>query len=108
MVVAFGSVAASQGNQVGFAPIIQLAIPVGSGWSWSAPSNPSSAYCRLVRNTVRGDVCSAVATWDALQPSSVLSRMRARLMTRAECWPFLINPSSWARSYCDSRTANFS
>ena len=31
MVVAFGSVAARQGDQVGFAAIIQLAIPVGLG-----------------------------------------------------------------------------
>ena len=78
------------------------------GWSCRTPSNPSSAYRPLVRNTVRGDVSRAAATWDALQPSSVLSRMRARLMTRAECWPLPISRSSWARSSADNRTANFS
>ena len=58
----------------------------------AAHLNPSSAYRRLVRNTVRGDVSRAAATWEALQPASVLSRMRTRLMTRAERWPLRINP----------------
>ena len=31
MVMAFWGVAARQGDQVGFAPIIQIAIPVGLG-----------------------------------------------------------------------------
>ena len=30
-------------------------------------------------------------TWLALHPSSVRSRMRARVITRAECWPLRIN-----------------
>ena len=31
VVMAFGSVAARQGDQMGFTPIVQLAIPVGLG-----------------------------------------------------------------------------
>ena len=38
------------------------------GWSWSTPSNPSSAYRRLVRNTVRCDVSRAAATWGGAPP----------------------------------------
>ena len=78
------------------------------GWSCNTPSNPSSAYRRLVRTTVRGDVSSAAATWEALHPSSVLSRIRARLMTRAERCPLRINRSRWSRSSDGNRTAYFS
>ena len=55
VLMALGGVAARQGR---FTPIIQLAIPIGLGMVVT-PSNPSSAYRRLVRNTVRGDVSRA-------------------------------------------------
>jgi hypothetical protein len=45
-----------------------------------------------MRNTVRGDVSKAAATWEALQPSSVLSRMRARVAIRTELFPLRISP----------------
>ena len=68
--MALGRVAARQRNQslprtgygVGFASIVQLAIPVGLGMVVSTSSNPSSAYRRLVRDTVRCDV-SRATTW---------------------------------------------
>ena len=63
---------ASTPGQSGGLRLDQLAIR-------RAAHRPSSEY----RNTVRGDVSRATATWDALHLSSVLSRMRARLMTRA-------------------------
>ena len=110
------SVAARQGNQslprtgygVSFAPIVQLAIPVGLGMVVQHALQLLLGMPPLVRNTVRGDVSRATATREALHPSSVLSRMRARLMTRAKYRPLRINRSSWARSSDDNRTAYFS
>ena len=70
-------------------------------WLWcrSTSSSPSSAYRRLVRNTVRSDTCRAAATWEAVQPSSILSRMRARVIAWAEPLPariiLLSRPFSW-------------
>ena len=40
------------------------------------PGPADERYCRWVRNTVRCDVSRATTTWNALQPASVLSRMR--------------------------------
>ena len=81
-------------------------------WAWTrsfkAPSNPSSAKRRLRRNTVPSDTSRAWATLGADQPSSVLSRMRARVVTLAELLPAQTMCSSWLRSSGVSRTANFS
>ena len=93
--MAFGRVAARQRNQslprtgygVGFAPIVQLAIPVGLGMvvqhalqpRFGVP--PFGAEHRALRRV------QSRRHLGALHPSSVLSRMRARLMTRAECRP---------------------
>ena len=81
-------------------------------WGWvrslSAPSNPSSAKRRLRRNTVPSDTSRAWATLDADQPSPVLSRMRARVVTWAGLFPARTKCSSWSRSSGVSRTANFS
>ena len=102
--MALGRVAARQANQsrprtgygVRFLLVVQLAIPIGLRMVVSHAAQSFLGYRRLVRNTGRGDVSRATATCEALHPSSVLSRMRARLMTRAECWPLRINRSSWA------------
>ena len=49
-------------------------------WLWCLSTFQSFlGYRRLVRNTVRSDTSSAVATWGAVQPSSILIRMRARV-----------------------------
>ena len=90
--MALGRVAARQRNQVGFAPIVQLAIPVGLGMvvqhalqpRFGVP--PFGAEHRALRRV------QSRRHLGALHPSSVLSRMRARLMTRAECRPLWINP----------------
>ena len=52
----FGRVAARQRNQVGFAPIVQLAIPIGLGVVVQHALQPRFGVPRLVRNTVRCDV----------------------------------------------------
>ena len=75
--MALRRIAARQGNQVGFTPIVQLAIPLGLGWSCNTPTNPSSTYRRLVRDTVRYDVSRAAATWEALQPPRGTSLLTA-------------------------------
>ena len=81
-------------------------------WAWgrslSTPSSPPSAKRRLTLNTVPWATSRAWATLGAGQPSSVLSRMRARLITRADPFPARTMCSSWLRSSGISRTANFS
>ena len=61
--MAFRRVAARQRNQVGFAPIVQLAIPVGLGMVVQHALQPLFGVPPLVRNTVRGDVSRATTTW---------------------------------------------
>ena len=79
-------------------------------WLWrrSTSSRPSSAYRRLVRNTVRSDPSSAAATWGAVQPSSIFSRLRARVMAGAELLPALIICLSRPFSCVARRTPYFS
>ncbi len=106
--MALGGVAARQGNQVSFAPIIQLAIPLGLGVvvqhaAQSFLGVPPLGAEHRARRRIQGrrHLRSAPAL-------IVLSRTRARLMTRAERWPLRINRSSWSRSSDDNRTAYFS
>ena len=60
-------------------------------WAWgrslSTPANPVSAKRRLVRNTVPSATSRAWATRGALHPSSALSRIGARMVTRADSFP---------------------
>ena len=99
---------AGQGDEMGLGFIVQLPVPVGLDPVFSAPSSPSSAKRRLMRNTVPSDTSKAWATRDADQPSPVFSRIRARLLTRAELFPARTMCSSRLRSSGVSRTANFS
>ena len=111
-----GRVAARQHNQslprtgygVGFAPIVQLPIPVGLGMVvlhavQSLLGVPTFGAEHRARRRIQGrrHLRSAPAL-------IVLSRTRARLMTRAERLPLRINRSSWSRSSSDNRTAYFS
>ena len=57
------------------------------GRSHSAPSNPSPAKRCLTRYTVPSATSKASATRGAAQPSSLLSRIRALAVTRAELPP---------------------
>ena len=82
VVVALGGRAAGQGDQVGSPRSSSLRYRWGWVRSRIAPSNPSSAKRRLRRNTVPSDTSRACATLEADQPSPVLSRMRARVVTR--------------------------
>ena len=68
-------------------------------WRRSASSSPSSMYRHLARGTVRSDTSKAAATMEAVQPLSVLSRMRALVTAWAELLPgriiLLSRPFSW-------------
>ena len=78
------------------------------GRFWIAPSNPPSANRRLTRNTVPSTTSRVWATLGADQPSSVLSGMRAGVVTLAELFPAQTICSAWSRSSDVSRTVNFS
>ena len=90
VVMALRRIAARQRDQ-GFALVIQFTIPVGLGMvAQHAVQSllgvpPFGAEHRALRRS------SAATTWFALHPSSVRSRMRARVITRAACWPLRIN-----------------
>ena len=68
--------AAGQNDQVGFAPVVHLAVPVGLGPVLDRPvrPTPSSAKRRLIRYTVPSDTSKAWATLGAVQPSLVLEQ----------------------------------
>ena len=73
-------------------------------WCLSASASPSSAYRRLVRNTVRSDTSSAAA----VQPASIFNRIRPRVMGCAELLPALIICLSRPFSCVARRTPYFS
>ena len=76
--------------------------------SCSAPANPASAKRRLTRNTVPSTTSKAWATRGADQPASVLSSIRARVVTRAVLLPARTKCSSWFRCSGVNRTPYFS
>ena len=57
------------------------------GRSRRALASPSPVKRCLIRYTVPSATSRASATWGAAQPSSLLSRIRARAVTRAELFP---------------------
>ena len=97
-----------QSDQAGFAPVIQLAVPFGLGPVLDCPSQPLFGETPLTRNTVPSDTSKAWAIPDADQPSVVLSRMHARVVTLVGLLPERTVCSSWSRSSGVSRTANSS
>ena len=67
-------------------------------WSCNTPSKPASAYRRLIRYTVPSATSRAATTRGAFQPSSILSRIRARATMRAACLPPRISRFKHSRS----------
>ena len=96
-------------RRVGAGHAMRWASPRSSSfrhrWAWgrscSTPS-PASAKRRLVRYTVPSATSRASASWGALHPASVLSRIRARMVTRAAPFPARTRRWSWFRCQPDS------
>ena len=61
-------------------------------WAWRRshrdPANPSWVNRCLIRYTVPSATSRASATWGAAQPASLLSRIRALAVNRAELFPY--------------------
>ena len=88
--------------------VVQPAVPVGLGPVLEHTVQPVLGETPLMRKTLDSATSRAWATLGADQPSSVLSRMRARAGTRAGLLPVRTRCSSWSRSSPVSRTGNFS
>ena len=67
--------------------------PSGRGRSLRAPSRLPFTNRWRVRCTVAVPICRASAISPSALPSSASSRIRARLSSRAECLPLLMNSS---------------
>ena len=72
------------------------------------PANPSWVNRCLIRYTVPSATSRASATWGAAQPASLLSRIRALAVNRAELFPTRIRCCSSSRCSVASRTAYLS
>ena len=87
MVMAFRPRTALQRDQVGLAPVVQLPVPVGLAPVPQEPSQP------LLGKSLLDPVYGAQRPIQGLrhlgdaQPSSLLSRIRALAVTRAELFP---------------------
>ena len=108
MVVALRRWTAGQGDEVGFAPVVQLPMPVDLAPVPQGPVQPFLGKALLNRYTVPSATSSASATLGAAQLSSLLRRIRALAVTRAELFPTRIR--FWSSSRCSgaSRTAYLS
>ena len=76
--------------------------------SWSAPSRPASANRHLIRQTVPSTTCRTWSTSGAGQPWSLLSKMRARVTTRAVPLLARTRCSHWPCCSAFSRTSYYS
>lgn len=104
-------------SEVGVQPKAIRWLPAWSSilryrWPWarslSTPSCPPSAKCNLTLNTEPRATSKTWATRNAVQPSPVLSGMRARVATRAGLLPAQTRCSDCSRNSGVSRTGDFS
>ena len=72
---------------MGLHPLVHLPVTVDLVATVQGLCQSLSAKRRLIRKTVRSVTSIAAATWDALQPSSIFSNTRARVLTWAELRP---------------------
>ena len=80
-----------------FAPVVQLPVPMGLGPVLQHPSQSLLGKAALdAEHRALGHI-RAWATWGADQPASVLSSIRARVVTRAVLLPARNKCSSWFR-----------
>ncbi len=98
MVVALGGRATGQSNQVGLGSVIHLAVPVVLRPVLEHPVQHAPGEAPLDIEHCTQVHIQGLGHLGAGQPSSVFSRMRARVVTRAEPLPARTKYSSWLRS----------
>ena len=106
--MAFRRRTAGQRDQVGLAPVVQLPMPVGLAPVPQGPSQPLLGKSLLYPVYGAQRHIQGFRHLGDAQPSSLLSRIRALAVTRAELFPTRIRCCSSSRCSVASRTAYLS